>query len=623
MLRAAFFFLACFTLLIIAPPSWAGEKEALLVNIKNFKAAYSRKEYKKATLFAQEAVRLGGALFGPDHKTMVTLINYLAALYKIQGIYEKAIPLLKRSLTIEENSLGREHLKVAGSLNRLAGLYYSQGRYREAVPLFERSLAIREEKLGSKHPKTAQSLNNLAELYRTGGRYKEAETLFKRSLVIKEKKLGPDHLETATSLNNLAVLYRFLGRYKEAEPLFKRSLAIRKKKLGPGHLLTVQTIHNLAVMYRAKGSYQKTVPLLKRSIALLEKKLGPDHPKVAATLNNLGELFTANGGYREAEPIFQRALAIREDKLGRNHLKTATSLNNLAILYKHQGRYGKSEPLFKRALSIRENKLGPDHPDTTISLDYLYLTSLEQSLGLDRTDKAISLDSLAELSKINGHYSKQDGITLIGVPPQPQATYDIPIISAKAGVEQIRQALELLRKVSPRSAAALETLKKNGDIVIVYDPKFPPKDISSSGGRLATFSRSLFSGKAEAGQGMIFPVVVSRYGVKWQRSELAFILAHELLGHGIQHLRGRLNSISKNDVECEARLYQEIVHQDLDLDKNSRLMVGFRQDLERRWCAPFRKYMRKNTGMELWQSRNPDVPRLLTLFEKYLHTTRN
>jgi tetratricopeptide (TPR) repeat protein len=51
-------------------------------------------------------------------------------------------------------------------LNDLAALYRRQGQYAQAEPLVKRALAIYEKALGPDHPSVATSLNNLAALYR-------------------------------------------------------------------------------------------------------------------------------------------------------------------------------------------------------------------------------------------------------------------------------------------------------------------------------------------------------------------------------------------------------------------------------------------------------------------------
>jgi tetratricopeptide (TPR) repeat protein len=354
-------------------------------------------------------------------------LSWLAELYRKQGRYSDAEPLLVRSLSIREQQLGANHPDTAGSLNDLAGLYYFQGRYSEAEPLHVRSLSIREQQLGADHPNVATSLNNLAELYRLQGRYSEAEPLYERSLAISEQQLGADHPAVATSLNNLANLYYFQGRYSEAEPLYGRSLSIREQQLGADHPNVATSLNDLAELYQSQGRYSEAEPLYMRSLSIREQQLGADHPDVATSLNNLANLYQSQGRYSEAEPLYMRSLSIMEQQLGADHPDVAQSLNNLAGLYESQGRYSEAEPLYVRSLAIREQQLGAGHPDVAQSLNNLaglyreqgryseaeplHVRSLsirEQQLGAEHPDVASSLNGLASLYKAQGRYSEAE-----------------------------------------------------------------------------------------------------------------------------------------------------------------------------------------------------------------------
>jgi tetratricopeptide (TPR) repeat protein len=100
--------------------------------------------------------------------------------------------------------LGEEHSHVATSLNNLAELYRSQGGYAEAEPLLQQALELTRRLLGDEHPDVATSLNNLAELYRSQGRYAQAEPLYQQALELRRRLLGEEHPSVATTLNNLA-----------------------------------------------------------------------------------------------------------------------------------------------------------------------------------------------------------------------------------------------------------------------------------------------------------------------------------------------------------------------------------------------------------------------------------
>ena len=149
---------------------------------------------------------------------MATVLNNLALLYKSQGRYEKAKPLLQRALSIMEQSLGGTHLDVTIMLNNLASLYDNQGKYALAEPLYQRALHIQEEQLGPEHPDIAVTLNTLANLYREQGKYAEAEPLYQKALIIVQKSLGI-HPLTVTCLENYVLLLQQTGRRKQAKEL--------------------------------------------------------------------------------------------------------------------------------------------------------------------------------------------------------------------------------------------------------------------------------------------------------------------------------------------------------------------------------------------------------------------
>ncbi len=264
---------------------------------------------------------------------------------------------------------------LASSLAWQGDLYRNQGRYAEAEPLLVRSLEIRERQLGVDHPNVATSLNNLALLYKTQGRYSEAEPLYARSLEISEHQLGADHPNVAQSLNNLAALYDSQGRYSEAEPLYVRSLEIKERQLGLDHTLVAQSLNNLAELYRTQSRYAEAEPLYVRSLEIWEQQLGADHPNVATSLNNFALLYDFQGRYAEAEKLYVRSLEIKKRQLGADHPNVAASLNNLAALYASQGRYAEAEPLYIEGLRILRQlseKSEFEHPNLQTGLQNFY-----------------------------------------------------------------------------------------------------------------------------------------------------------------------------------------------------------------------------------------------------------
>ena len=146
-----------------------------------------------------------------------------------QGNYPEAERQFKGAVK-EAEGFGLEAPRLTTSLNDLGALYRAQGKYAEAEPLLKRSLAILEKALRREHPDVAQSLNNLALLYDAQGRYAKAEPLSKRSLAIWEKALGPDHPNIAKNLENYADLLRETGRGNEVLEMIARAGLIRAQQ---------------------------------------------------------------------------------------------------------------------------------------------------------------------------------------------------------------------------------------------------------------------------------------------------------------------------------------------------------------------------------------------------------
>jgi tetratricopeptide (TPR) repeat protein len=71
--------------------------------------------------------------------------------------------------------LGEDHPDTLESKNYLAILYKEQGDYDKAEPLLREAVEGRSLKLGDTHPHTLESLNNLINLYEAWNRREEAK----------------------------------------------------------------------------------------------------------------------------------------------------------------------------------------------------------------------------------------------------------------------------------------------------------------------------------------------------------------------------------------------------------------------------------------------------------------
>ena len=214
-------------------------------------------------------------------------------------------------------------------------------------------------------------------------------------------------------------------------------------------------------------------------------------------------------------------------------------------------------------------------------------------------------------------FSDYNGISLIGLAPPNGATFDVSIVAPAAALKILTKALTLIENESAFSKSQIQRLIKAGPVNIVYDPRYPNKMTNMASVQVALFSPHHY----KRAKKLNFLVIVSRHGIKWPIRELAAVMVHELVGHGIQHLNNRWGEMRLIDMECEAWLYEEMAYQSLKMDKFSSVMIEFKKQLEKQ-CASFLRHLRKNDpkGAKLWEVLNPNVPELLKHFEPYLKT---
>ncbi len=292
-------------------------------------------------------------------------------------------------------------------------------------------------------------------------------------------------------------------------------------------------------------------------------------------------------------------------------------LNDLADLYRFEGNYAGADTLYRRSLAIGERRLGANDP--------LVVATAEKLVALARL-RGTASETPARGGSVTEVYR---GFDLIALPPVATEKYDVGLVDQRVALAKIREALDIVYRHSPSSADTLETLKRAGDVIILYYPSFPRAEygkvtlaayVSELPDSLLSDFPDVFGKYAGNRDKAIFLAVLGRYVVKHRSDELAgAAIVHELVGHGLQQFRGRLEGRRNLDVECEASLYELNAYQDFGIDKFSLEMIRFRRELENFSCDDFKRYMRirRPSSMTLWDDLDVDVWRLLETFEDY------
>ena len=403
-------------------------------------------DHPKRVSTLKEMVKVGENVYGPDHSSVILILQLLAIKLTETARYAEAEPLFLRVLETQEKTLGAEHPDIAEALELLAILMIKNSRYAEAVSLLQRTLEIKEKTFAAEYPKIEMTLNLLAVAMVPIDRCSEAIPLFQRALEIREKALGFDHLDVAALLIHSTHCYKAAGRTADTEPLWQRALKIRGKALGYDHPDALDCMKGLASVMIETAHYTKAEKLCQRVLEVQEKTLGLNHPDVLDCQDRLASVMLATARYDEAEALCLRVLEIREKTFGLNHLDIADNLSTMGSVMIETGRYMEAEPLFARALSILGKDLGIDLSEGTDELSKLCSLGTKTALSMKAVTKIArvmnGLASLASAMCVNYRFSEAIKLLqpLIPVLEKLLSTDQIPIL--KSFLEPILHAIQ-------------------------------------------------------------------------------------------------------------------------------------------------------------------------------------
>lgn len=210
------------------------------------------------------------------------------------------------------------------------------------------------------------------------------------------------------------------------------------------------------------------------------------------------------------------------------------------------------------------------------------------------------------------------GIRLSALAADAAALTDSTVYDAWEGMTKLHRALETIYAKSPISAAAIDSLKRRANVVIVYAPTLPrPK--AGEPMLLAAYLPAFYDARTNIGDGRNFVTVITPDGLAQSTDELAGTLVHELVGHAGQHMNGYFNLTRRADMECEAELHQGRFLLDVGLDEKSPRMRKLGQRLAGH-CEGFGRHLRerKPADAEALRTAGRDLPRLLAAFRQYV-----
>ena len=344
----------------------ASEVENFLVSVFEVANPNSWKGPNGGSITARELLDRGASRIDStlvdQPEVQAELRNVLGHVYINLGLYDRAAPLLQRSLEQRTTLHGSQDVRVAATMDLLGTALMRLDRLDEAERLLRQTLEQRRRLLGNTHESTAQTMEHLATLLEERTRYDEAEPLYREVLATSRTVFGDSSVEVANSLNNLGLLMHRTGAYAEAESLYRRALEIKQRRLGDAHALTAATMQNLGQTLQTRGNLEESEMYQRRALAAKRAALGDAHPSVTISLNNLANLISRTSErLDEAEALVREALRLDRQMFGEKHSFVAASLTNLGMILRAKGEFAEAERALLQALELDRSLFGDKH----------------------------------------------------------------------------------------------------------------------------------------------------------------------------------------------------------------------------------------------------------------------
>jgi eukaryotic-like serine/threonine-protein kinase len=281
----------------------------------------------------------------------------------------------------------------ADLLRTLGDIYREQGRFAEARPLLERAVELyRSSGVGGRE--LGDVLMALGHLYHDAQQYDEAVATHRESLRIFRQLLAPDDSLVLFATNNLATSTATAGGYNEALALHEEVVARRHRLFTDTSQLVHFTHNNLGNLYSLMDDLDASERHFREAVRLRRIAVASNHPSLGLSLNNLGTVLERLDHIDEAEAVHLEALGIFEEVFGEDHPRVGLSSYNLARIYEATGRLEEALALYLRAANIDRRSYGEAHLE--VAVDLRRVGTVQRALG----ECPLAITSLRESDRL-------------------------------------------------------------------------------------------------------------------------------------------------------------------------------------------------------------------------------
>jgi serine/threonine-protein kinase len=329
--------------------------------------------YDEALPLHERALTVNREIYGDDHVEVAKSMHDLASILRIKGEYAQAESLYIASLALKREHLPENDASTLGTLNATGLVREEQGDVQGGIAILREALAASQDLEGEDLETKAVIMSNLGSFLIRSGEYEEAEQLLRESIALRRELQGDDHPGVGITMSHLARAVNRQGRFDEAEAIHREQLEWGRRVLGDDHPNITTWMNNLATVLKEKGEYAEAEMIQRQVLERYRAKFGDEHPLIGMSYNNLANLRHDQGDFEEAEYYHNLSLELNRKLHGEKHYSVADNLNNIAALLADKGENARAAEYQRQVIELDVELLGAEHE--YVAMDYCNLSS--------------------------------------------------------------------------------------------------------------------------------------------------------------------------------------------------------------------------------------------------------
>lgn len=309
----------------------------------------------RAEALYRQALLMLGAAREQDNSVFIEGVSGLGRLYLLREEFDKAEPLIRRSMDLGTALHGAGFASIPVFLN-LAMLHAVAGRDADAGRMFGKAIETLERGECGDEVEEIGVYDNCALFRVSRGDLAEADSLYRRALILRQETVGPRHPVYAAGLVNLGRLLFRRGDFDEAESLLWQATDVfhqTRRASYSGHL---PALYYLALIAQRNQRHEEAEMLRAKLLQDTETDPEAGPPAQAAVLHIEGQRHLDRGEAADAERKFRQALDLAGDSNPVHRRFTAgiqgLLFDELAGLLGGGGRPAEAESLMAQAKEL-------------------------------------------------------------------------------------------------------------------------------------------------------------------------------------------------------------------------------------------------------------------------------